>query len=106
MIKKLIVSLLITVSIFTTAEAKVIKAPKGFYPHMGAVVSCKKVKKQDYYKVTFKDAEGRKWSWFDDNTDTWQKGDFVAVIMYDNGTKNVYDDCVVDARYVGCKRFF
>ena len=104
--KKIIITLLLCLSLANPAQAKVIKAPKGYYPHMGVVTSCKKVKNRGYYKVSFRDGAGRKWSWFDDNSDTWQKGDFVAVIMYDNGTKTVYDDAVIDARYVGYKALF
>lgn len=104
--KKILITALLCLSLAVPADAKVIKAPKGFYPHMGVVTKCKKVKNHDYFRVTFRDAVGRKWSWYDDNSDTWQKGDFVAVIMYDNGTETIYDDAVVDARYVGYKALF
>ena len=105
--KRKIVTLLtvISISLCVPCNAKVVNAPRGFYPHMGAVTRIKKIK-NDYFRVTFRDAEGRKWSWID-NDPTWSKGDFVATIMYDNGTRrNVYDDKVVDARYVGCKKMF
>lgn len=72
---------------------------------MGVVSRIKKTK-NNYFKVTFRDAEGRKWSWIDDDP-SWCRGDFVATIMYDNRTRrNVYDDQVVDARYVGYKGLF
>lgn len=105
--KRKIVTLLtvISISLCVPCNAKVVKAPRGFYPHMGVVTRIKKTR-NDYFKVTFRDAEGRKWSWIDDDP-TWVKGDFVAVIMYDNGTRrSVYDDKVIDARYVGCKKMF
>lgn len=90
--------------------AKAPKLPNSIYPHMGAVTSCQKIKKRHCWKVTFKDCVGRKWSWYDhENANTWQKGDFVSVIMYDNGTKDcVFDDIVIPKtpRYVGSKKFF
>lgn len=104
--KRKIVTLLtvISISLCVPCNAKVVKAPSGFYPHMGVVSRIKKTK-NNYFKVTFRDAEGRKWSWIDDDP-SWCRGDFVATIMYDNGTRTVYDDQVVDARYVGCKKMF
>lgn len=103
--KKIVYALIATLLCVTPCNAKVVKAPRGFYPHMGVVTRIKKTK-NDYFRVTFRDAEGRKWSWIDDDP-SWCKGDFVAVIMYDNGTRrNVYDDQVVDARYVGYKGLF
>ena len=104
--KRLIVTLLIVIMVFPMiTNAKVVKPPNGFYPHMGVVTSAKKVRK-NYFRITFRDAEGRKWAWYDDNTDRYQRGDFVAVIMYDNGTKSVYDDIIVNARYVGHNGLF
>lgn len=70
------------------------------YPHMGEVTAILP-KANGEYKITFEDGAGRSWSWIDDSGD-WFNGDFVAVIMDDNGTPhNCYDDLVVDARYVG-----
>ena len=70
------------------------------YPHMGEVISVIP-KANGEYEVTFADGAGRSWSWIDDSGD-WFTGDFVATIMDDNGTsETVYDDRVVDARYVG-----
>lgn len=68
------------------------------YPHMGEVTAV--TYKANGYEVTFADGVGRQWSWLDDSGD-WFTGDFVAVIMDDNGTPTVYDDRVLDARYVG-----
>lgn len=104
--KKLIVLALSATMMFVTpANAKPVNAPRGFYPHMGVVTKVNRVKRKRYYKVRFRDGEGRAWEWIDDDP-SWNKGDFVAVIMYDNGTKSVYDDQIVDARYVGYKQLF
>lgn len=102
--KKIVSAFMAVILCGMPCNAKVINAPRGFYPHMGVVIKVKKAK-HDYFRVTFRDAEGRKWSWIDDDP-SWYRGDFVATIMYDNGTKTVYDDQVVDARYVGCKKMF
>lgn len=70
------------------------------YPNMGEVTAVIP-KANGEYEVTFADGVGRQFSWLDDSGD-WFTGDFVAVIMDDNGTpETVYDDRVLDARYVG-----
>lgn len=75
------------------------------YPHMGEVISVIP-KANGEYEVTFADGAGRSWSWIDDSGD-WFTGDFVATIMDDNGTpETVYDDLVVDAKYVGYAEMF
>lgn len=74
------------------------------YPHMGEVTAI--IPKANGYEITFADGVGRQWSWLDDSGD-WFNGDFVAVIMDNNGTpETVYDDRVVDARYVGYAEMF
>ena len=73
------------------------------YPHMGEVTEV--CHKANGYEVTFTDGVGRSYSWIDDDGD-WFTGDFVAVIMDDNGTPTVYDDSVLDARYVGYAEMF
>ena len=75
------------------------------YPHMGEVVEVLP-KANGEYEITFEDGAGRSWSWLDNSGD-WFTGDFVAVIMDDNGTpETVYDDIVVDAKYVGYVEMF
>ena len=95
--KKTIIAILIALTITTPASATV-------YPHMGEVTAV--ITKANGYEITFEDGAGRSWSWIDDSGD-WFNGDFVAVIMDDNGTpRNCYDDLVVDARYVGYADLF
>lgn len=75
------------------------------YPHMGEVVEVTP-KVNGEYEVTFEDGVGRSYSWIDNSGD-WFIGDFVAVIMDDNETpETVYDDIVLDARYVGYLEMF
>ena len=90
--KKAILATLIALAITAHINAAV-------YPHMGEVTAV--IPKANGYEVTFTDGAGRSYSWIDDDGD-WFTGDFVAVIMDDNETpETVYDDLVVDARYVG-----
>ena len=42
--KKIIVTILLCLCVAGPAQAHVVKAPRGFYPHMGVVTKCKKVK--------------------------------------------------------------
>lgn len=89
-------------AILATALAVAITSPvnAAVYPHMGEVTAVVP-KANGEYEVTFTDGVGRSWSWIDDSWD-WFTGDFVAVIMDDNGTpETVYDDLVLNARYVG-----
>ena len=103
--EKIFITILVSTLLFANkANAKVISKPRGFYAHM-AIVTKVKPKRNGTYKISAKDAADRKWSWLDDDGD-WYKGDFAALLMYDNGTENVYDDQIVDARYVGVMEFF
>lgn len=47
--------------------------------------------------VTFEDFEG--WTWgFSDDSGKYSNGDFVAMLMYDNGTcDTIFDDVILDA---------
>lgn len=37
--------------------------------------------------------------WIYEETDDWTPGDFVAAIMDDNGTLEIYDDIIIMLRY-------
>lgn len=96
--KKAILAGLLALTITAPVNAAV-------YPHMGEVTAVTH-KANGEYEITFADGVGRQWSWLDDSGD-WFTGDFVAVIMDDNGTpETVYDDCVLNARYVGYAEMF
>lgn len=99
------VLLVMMLNSFSADAAVVGKNLNGYYPHMGKVTKVVPTKKRGIYKITARDANKHLWSWYDDAPD-WFRGDFVAFIMDDNGTKKIYDDIIVDARYVGVKRFF
>ena len=95
--KKAIIATIIALTITVPVNATI-------YPHMGEVTAVRP-KANGEYKIIFKDGVGRSYSWIDDSGD-WFTGDFVAVIMDDNGTPTVYDDSVLDARYVGYAEMF
>ena len=101
--KQKLVIAIISLAMATTAKANTVAIPEGFYPHMGIVTDITET--GNLYEITFADAVGRSWAWLDTNGD-WFPGDYVAVIMYDNGTETVYDDFVMDAHYVGYKEMF
>ena len=104
--KCLLIEAVVLITMFATgvAKASVVNIPKGIYPSMGVVTKVKE-RKDGYYRVTLREGNGNRFSWIDDDP-SWCKGDFVATIMFDNGTKRVYDDKVIDARYVGYKELF
>ena len=45
------------------------------------------------------DAAGNLWEFTE--TDDWQVGDLVALLMDNNGTSNIYDDIILHAYYGG-----
>lgn len=103
--KKIVSALMVAIMCASPCSAKVVNIPKGIYPSMGVVTKVKE-RKDGYFRVTFRTGNGNRFTWIDDDP-SWCKDDFVAVIMYDNGTRrSVYDDKVVDARYVGYKGLF
>ena len=71
-------------------------AAKSLYPSYGKVV--KVDHKNDVIRI--RDTYGNVWVW--SGAEDWQKGDGVALLMYDNGTPSkVNDDKIIKLRYVG-----
>ena len=90
----------------TVCNAKTPKLPKGVYAHMAMVTEVKKLRKGKRNLIIAVDGANRKWSWYN-ASEYWCKGDFAAMIMYNNGTKCVYDDIIIgEPRYVGFKELF
>lgn len=48
--------------------------------------------------VVMADDEGNIWEMED--IETWEIGDYMAVVMNDNGTKEIEDDTIVSVRYI------
>lgn len=45
------------------------------------------------------DFNGNEWLW--SGIEDYEKGDIIAAIMEDNGTKIIYDDIIINIRYSG-----
>lgn len=49
--------------------------------------------------VTCMDFNGNLWEFY--GTEDWQKDDIASLLMYDNGTPDIYDDIIVKSYYDG-----
>ncbi len=47
--------------------------------------------------IIFTDANGNIWEY--EGIEDWELNDTVSVLMFDNGTTNIYDDEIVSMRY-------
>lgn len=47
--------------------------------------------------IIFSDANGNIWEY--EGIEDWELGDTASVLMFDNGTTNIYDDEIVSMRY-------
>lgn len=61
------------------------------YPQAARVVDIQ----QD--EIYLRDGAGNIWRW--QGAEDWQVGDGAAMIMSNNGTKDIYDDIVVSIKY-------
>ena len=69
-------------------------------PRSNMYPSLLRVTEYDGNTVIAVDANDYEWEFTADGDD-WMEGDFCAVIMDDKGTKDIFDDEIVQARYVG-----
>ena len=96
---KIITGIFITLLIPATLSAEP-QIPKEIYPSFGLVTNISETS-WGAYIVTVSDFEGFSYAYYAEDGDL-QKGDGMALLMYDNGTPNyVLDDVVTEARYVG-----
>lgn len=49
--------------------------------------------------VVCEDYNGNQWEFTE--CEDWEVGDIATLLMNDNGTENIYDDTIVEARYSG-----
>jgi len=49
--------------------------------------------------VVCEDYNGNQWEFTE--CEDWEVGDVATLLMNDNGTENIYDDTIVEARYNG-----
>lgn len=105
--KKIIIALLLVLSLANPVMArKAPKLPKGIYPHMAMVTKVQKPRKGKRNLIIAVDGAGRELSWYN-KSEYWCKGDFAAMIMYNNGTRIIYDDIILgEPMYVGFKDLF
>ena len=101
--------IILAVAINTVAHAEV-EIPDGLYPHFGVITEMTEYMSFDgtiIWSVTVTDCEDRSWVYLDDADDLCI-GDMMSLLMLDeyNTPNNVYDDLVVDARYVGVLSFY
>lgn len=80
-----------------TFEYEPVESVGSYYPLSGVVEEV--VYEDDTSFVSFKCQNGNTYSF--NGAEDWCEGDIVAAIMYDGGTPKVYDDEVVETRYVG-----
>lgn len=97
----------IALSVPSWAEVQI---PDGIYPTTVKIINISDVMVIDdvtVTEVTGSDVCGRTYSWYDDADDLFI-GDLMALIMIDEyeTPDNVYDDLVIDARYVGTADMF
>ena len=79
----------------TIFASVILIAAKSLYPSYGRVI--KVDRKND--TISIRDTYGNVRVW--DGAEDWDKGDGVALLMYDNGTpRNVRDDKIIKLRYV------
>lgn len=67
----------------------------GYYPSYATVVDLD----VESDIVSAEDNNGFVWDFY--GVEDYDIGDGVALVMYDNGTVSIFDDVIVDARYVG-----
>lgn len=87
-ILKLIAGALLACAIITLTAC----GQRGQYPAAGTVTVCGDT-------VFVEDSVGNIWSF--EGAEDWETGDRAAMIMDDNGTKQIYDDAIMQIRYIG-----
>lgn len=81
--------------------------PEGYYPATFIITGIAPEPGSDTIDIiTAEDATGHVWKWYSDAGD-WAEGDLVAAIMYDMETPDyIYDDIMLDERYVGIPEWY
>lgn len=92
--KNIIAGIIIGVAATATITAQA--QPKGaLYPTCGVVTETDETTDT----VTFTTDSGNMYVFY--GVEDWLEGDKIAAIMDDKGTDQVYDDAVIDVRYMG-----
>ena len=51
--------------------------------------------------VVCEDYDGEIWKFLADDSETWEDGDIVALLMDSRGTATIYDDEIIQVKYCG-----
>lgn len=84
----------------TTANADNFHNLEHYYPATFIITEAGWDAQGELQILTAEDCTGHLWQWYSDAGD-YTEGDLVAAIMYDMETDYIYDDIMVDERYVG-----
>lgn len=88
-----VIGMMIMISCAWTAKEA--KTQESVYPMTTRVI----VVDYDEDTVVCEDFNGNRWAF--NGCEDWEVGDIASLLMNDKGTKIVYDDEIVDARYDG-----
>ena len=75
----------------TKAETKI--NPDNVYAKVAIVTEIDR--KNDL--VTVRDGVGYEWQFY--GVEDWMIGDYASMVMYDNKTKSIFDDSIIDVKY-------
>ena len=89
---KLVSILLSLVLMFTAVPAL---GDFSVYPNGGIIVDL--IPEEDL--VVFEDGDGMSWVFY--GVEDWDIGDLVACTFWDAGTEDIFDDEIIDVRYIG-----
>lgn len=103
----MIISALITISLMSHFIGKTIPEDHAIYPATMLVVETSiddkgtETIKDDSGKIILVDSNGLEWI-YEEYPEDYFPGDYVSLIMDDNGTPNyIYDDTILDMRATG-----
>ena len=93
--KILIAAAIIAASTMAAQASEYQPDVSGIYPMTATVAEIDQVNDL----VTFEDASGFLWGIY--GSEDWSVGDVASLLMYGNGTEEIFDDMILAARYSG-----
>ena len=101
--KKLIYVLVLTMvmvcSLCISANANASEGRNFNENHIYSLTTIVEYVDYDHNKVYCKDFNGEVWCF--NGCEDWIKGDIASMVMFDNGSKIIYDDEIISVRYDG-----
>lgn len=92
--KKSILAFIAAINLFSYTGGMAVKTEE-IYPLTTIVIETNYISDV----VTVEDFNGNLWEF--SGVEDWQEGDICSLIMYDNGTRIIYDDQIIKAHYNG-----